>query len=209
MPVRQRTGTHRRLRHQPLPRRHFAAHTRHRVAGAADGQTRAGRAALSARPVPRRGRRRRSDAGRTRRLQGGGAATAAYQQSHGLRRAARPPRYRPAIHPAGAADSSGRPGDPAWQQEHARRPGLAATARLARLPGKTPALRRQGARHLRRLPDAGTKRVRSAGRGRRGGRVKGTGLARHGDGADKRQAAGTGERPLRVCRRGRCARGRL
>ena len=55
----------------------------------------------------------------------------------------------------GAADSGGGPDRPAGQQERARRPRVAARAGLGPRARAPSALRRQGDRDLRRLPDAG------------------------------------------------------
>ncbi len=107
--------------------------------------------------------------------------------------------HRPALYQARPADTAGRPGNPAWQQEHARRPGLAAAARLARLPGKTLALWRQGDRHLRRLPDAGHQSVRDPlGVEGAAGDSNALGLLDDGHGTDGGQAIAASCRPVRV-----------
>jgi dethiobiotin synthetase len=90
-------------------------------------------------------------ASHARRLPRRGAQPAAHEQPHRLRRAARPPGRRSAFRAPGRSDSARRPDHPPRQQEHARRPRLAARARLAGTDRAPPALWRQSDRRLRRL----------------------------------------------------------
>ena len=133
---RQRARAHRRLRHQPFPRRHRACcepgldwlEARDRQAGAR-------RAALSARAAPRRGGRD------CRRAQAERRATRSASSCRRCRASATTPistrcaRIREVdlhVRRPGRCHSAGRPDHPARQQEHARRPGVAARAGLGR-----------------------------------------------------------------------------
>ena len=87
----ERAGARQGLRHQPLSRRHRAAATGPRLAGARDRQAGARRAALSARPAPRRRgchRQRAQRPGRDGAAARAGAGAAAHQQPHRFRSAA-------------------------------------------------------------------------------------------------------------------------
>ncbi|MNP10165.1 hypothetical protein D3C76_1023030 [compost metagenome] len=185
----KRAGAGQRLRDQPFSWRYRPAQTRPRLAGAAYRQAGSGRPALSHRlPPGSRGRHRPAPGGQGRRgVAGGGAGAAAHQQPHRLRSAAPASPGTARLRCPRPAHPTGGPGHPPRLQERARRPRPPARAWLGPGPAAPPALRRQGARHLRRLPDARPQRQRPPWPGRHGGGECRPRLAGH------RHPAGAGE----------------